>query len=278
MWKLLKSEFIKARSLRSIRLLCIFGILIFVALALVSVQNLLNAKSLSDINTYQDVARYHRDTVQVLWSSVNGAIPIMFQIIVGILAVLLVTNEYVSGTIKSSLMATPRRFKLFVAKLIFTLALIATLTFVLQILAFVIVWCFQSGRITEVGLWASLTQDFATNCLAPVLAVTLSSAIWFGFAWIIRNSTGAILLGISMVLILTALINMVFGWEHGPEINNWMPQGFFDQVFDPSSSSVCSITKKEEPCSDFLRGVIGLGSYTILTLAVSALIFQKRDA
>ncbi|MCL2451860.1 ABC transporter permease [Candidatus Saccharibacteria bacterium] len=247
MWNLLKSELIKARSVKSTWILSVVGILFVVWLAFVETSDM--------------VAHSYDSGSDLWWLATNGVLE-SFQVIAGILAVLIVTSEYTSGTIKNSLLATPRRFKLFAAKLIFILLLIVPLTFIGEILSFITVWATQNGQLNDAGFWTAFTQDFANGCLAPLLAIALGSVIWFGLAWILRNSAGAILAGISLILLLPPIVDI--GSTHPNLPSDWLPQAFLIQTFSAGS--------------EFVRGIIGLSSYTIVALATSLIVFQKRDA
>jgi ABC-type transport system involved in multi-copper enzyme maturation permease subunit len=260
MWNLLKAEFIKARSLRSTWILLLVSILVMVGMALMLTVTVLSygedgTVGLGTDNTTNEISGHD------LWALATGAMPVFYQTAVGILMVLLVTSEYTSGTIRASLLATPRRWKLFVAKSIFGLALVSILTFLGEILAFIVVWLVQQGQLDSANLWTALSHNFAANCLAPVLAITLGSAVWLGLGWFLRNSAAAIFTGLGLFLLLSILIGL--GGSNLSLVNDLAPQTFFNHIFYDDN---------------LFLGIVGLSSYTFLALLAGLIVLQSRDA
>jgi hypothetical protein len=256
MFNLLKAEFIKAKSLKSTWLLLLIGIAVTVGLSIVTILMLSQASNDSNFQSATQIDTHN------IWAIVLSTVS-PFQIVTGILAVLLITSEFNSGTIKSSVLSSPRRGRLFAAKSIFILALIALLSVISIILAFFAAWLSQSGQAGQPELWTTFTQNFLSGCLAPTLAVVLGGSIWIGLSWLLRNSTGAIFAGIGIFLLASSFAGLLGSSDIAVKIRELLPQNLFEQIAGVKDN--------------FLPSLLTLALYAIITLLAGAFLFKKKD-
>ncbi|MDR0782630.1 MAG: hypothetical protein LBE83_02595 [Propionibacteriaceae bacterium] len=200
--RILRSEWIKVFSLRSTWWLIIVTILANVAVSL---------GLLAMVTWWADpplpiepdlLAGFTRlSFIVVQGCSVPG------QALFMILCILVVTNEYSSGMIRSTLIAAPRRIRVFLAKGI-----------IIVVLA-VIIFGISLGVALGGGylmvpsnstLDMNLTSDISLQILGGFLAMmALLGLFSYGLASLIRSAGGAIAIGLTLILILPLFIQMI---------------------------------------------------------------------
>jgi ABC-type transport system involved in multi-copper enzyme maturation permease subunit len=263
MWKLLKSEFIKAKSVKSTYIILGAAAAVMLGLTLLIVQQAL---------TYGDAGGISFGTENTttvvepnnLWGLATMVVPILFQVTILILPIILITSEWAYGTIRTSLIATPNRTKLFISKIIFGTGLVAIFTFILQILSFALTYLYQNGRLTGDSFWQVFNHGFISYCLAPLLAIALFTLFIQGVAFIFRNSTATIFAMVGVVFDLTLIFGIFAGGsEIVQKIGEFLPQTLFSDIFNNSDN--------------FARGVVGLSSYAVISLGAGLTMFQKKD-
>jgi ABC-2 type transport system permease protein len=186
------------------------------------------------------------------------------QLTIGLLGVLMITGEYGSGTIRSSLAATPRRPLLLGAK---ALVLGAVSLVVGEVLTFS---CFFIGRTILSGKVpvASIGQP------GVLRAIVLSGAFLallglFGLALgvIIRHTAGAIAAFVGVVFLLPTLLQ---------SLNNFGNPSRFtpDAILANSVAAVVPQSGQLSPTVGFLYMVL----YCAVALGVGMVLLNRRDA
>jgi ABC-2 type transport system permease protein len=186
------------------------------------------------------------------------------QLTIGVLGVLMITGEYGSGTIRSSLAATPRRPLLLGAK---TLVIGAVSLVVGEILAFA---CFFLGQAMLSGQApvATIGQPGVVRALLLTGAyLALLGMFGLGLGVIIRHSAGAIAAFVGTTLLLPVLLQPLAA--HGN------PARFTpEQILANSVAAVVRQSGQLSPTVGFLLMV----GYCAVALAVGALLLLRRDA
>ena len=126
------------------------------------------------------------------------------QLAIGVLGVLLITSEYSSSSIGTSLAAVPRRGRLLAAKAV----VIVVLTFVaVEIIAFV-AFLIGQALISGHAPTASLGQTGVLRALVGAgLYGALLGMMGLAFGTIIRNTAGAIAVLVSTIYVLPGISN-----------------------------------------------------------------------
>jgi ABC-2 type transport system permease protein len=126
------------------------------------------------------------------------------QLAIGVLGVLLITSEYSSGSIGTSLAAVPRRGRLLAAKAV----VIVVLTFVaVEIIAFV-AFLIGQALISGHAPTASLGEAGVLRALVGAgLYGALLGMMGLAFGTIIRNAAGAIAVLVSIIYVLPGISN-----------------------------------------------------------------------
>jgi ABC-2 type transport system permease protein len=205
-----------------------------------------------------DVASF--DPIAVSLTGVHLA-----QLAIGVLGVLLITGEYATGMIRTSLAAVPRRLPVLwgkaVAFALTTLALCVPATFAAFLLG-------QSILSAE-HLDTSLGHPGAARAvLGGALYLTAVGLLGLGLGGLLRNTAGA--------------VSALFGVLFAPQIlAGFLPDTWSDEIYKylPMPAGVAVTNVRADPAS--LGPWTGLGLfclYTAVVLGLAAWQLRRRDA
>jgi ABC-type transport system involved in multi-copper enzyme maturation permease subunit len=187
------------------------------------------------------------------------------SIAVGVLGVLLISGEYATGAIRTSLAAVPRRLPLLWGKAI-TFALT---TFVLcapsALAAFLLGQSVLSAENLDTGLDQPGTLRAVIGC---ALYLTVVGLLGLGLGALLRNTAGAI----------AALFGVLFALQI---IVGFLPDGLSDDInkYLPVPAGVAVTYVRPDPLS--LAPWTGFGvfcAYTAVLLGLAAWLMRRRDA
>jgi ABC-2 type transport system permease protein len=186
------------------------------------------------------------------------------QLTIGVLGALMITGEYGSGTIRSSLAATPRRPLLLGAK---TLVIGAISLVVGEILAFA---CFFLGQALLSGHApvATIGQPGVIRALLLTGAyLALLGMFSLGLGVIIRHSAGAIAAFVGVTLLLPVLLQ--------PLAADGNPARYTPE--DMLANSVATVVPQSGQLSP-TTGFLFMVGYCAAILALGAFLLVRRDA
>lgn len=251
--RVIASEWIKFRTLRS------SWITMGVAVAALALLGLLIGVVTNANWSHLDPDRAARfNAVDTSLAGVNFA-----QLAIAVLGVLIISGEYGTGMIRSSLGAVPRRLPVLWAKVIVFGA--ATLV-LMEIAAFAAFWLGQAGlgvHGTNLSAPGALRAVVGTGLYLTVVAV-LSVALGF----IVRSTAGGISAVVGLLLVL-------------PGIMNVLPQSWQDHIspYLPSNSGAAITTVQPDPGTLApWTGFTVFCLYAIVAVIVSAVLLDRRNA
>ncbi len=187
------------------------------------------------------------------------------QLVVAVLGVMVISAEYTTGMIRSTLQAQPRRLTVLAAKV----AVFAALMLVVgELLAFA---AFTVGRRIIAGhIPVQLSDPGVTRSVVGAglyLAVLGLFALAFGA--ILRHTAGAITAVLGLILVVSNLTGLLpDSW--GQHINAWMPTNAGQLILQPQQAPTDLLSP--------WQGLAVFAGWTVLLLVVAAVLFQKRDA
>ncbi len=251
--RVIASEWLKLRTLRS------SWITMGLAVAALALLGLLIGIITNSNWNHMNPARIARfNPVDASLGGVNFA-----QLAIAVLGVLVISGEYSTGMIRSSLGAVPKRLPVLWAKLLVFGA--ATLV-LMEIAAFAAFWLGQAalaGHGTTISAPGALRSVIGTGLYLTVVAV-LSVALGF----IIRSTAGAISAVIGLLLVL-------------PGIMNILPQSWQDNVspYLPSNAGSDIYTQHPDPGSLApWTGFAVFCLYAAVAVVISAVLLDRRNA
>lgn len=251
--RVLASEWIKMRSLRSTVVTLLAAVLAMVLLAW-----LVGWATNAHWSSIRPDERAQFNAIDRSLAGVNLA-----QLAIGVLGVLLVTGEYATGMIRATFAAVPRRLPVLWAKA----GLYAAVTFVLMLvsafLAFVIGQHFLAAHGTTLGAphaWRAIIGSAGYLTLIGVLAVAFGS--------LIRSTAGGIATLFGLLLVLPGIGQLLpASWQTHtlPYLPSNAGASFFSARTDPAALSPGT-------------GLLVLCLWVVVALAAAAVLLRRRDA
>jgi len=193
---LMHSEWTKLRTVRSS-----YWTLFAAVAALVGLSAMLSAIYVAQ---YAHVSAADKATFDPASFSLTGSF--LAQLAIGVLGVLVITNEYGSGMIRATFAAVPQRLKVLSAKS----AVFAGVTFVVTTAACFVAFVLGQSILSSKGIGTSIG---APNVLRTVIGTGLYLAVLgllaLGLGTIIRKTAGAIAAVFGLVLVLPVIASLL---------------------------------------------------------------------
>lgn len=271
-WRAIHSEWIKLRSLRStwFSLLAVFVIIVglgtlFSALRAHNFNQGIGPHAVVIVNghvvkvTGPNLRFGGFDPTQV---SLRGVF--LAQLAIGVLGVLVITGEYGTGMIRSTLAAVPRRLPVLYAK---ALVFGVTAFVVAEISAFV---GFLAGQraLASTHFQASLsTPDAWRAILGAGIYLTLIGLLAVGLGFLVRNTAGALATLVGVVLVLP-LLTQALPSPYSNDVGKYLPLNAGTQIIGLTHDS------------SGLGPWTGLGVtalYAVAALVAGAVMLRRHD-
>jgi ABC-2 type transport system permease protein len=253
----IRSEWIKLRSLRSTWFSLLAAVVIIVGLG--TLFSGLHAHRVEQGNG--PGARIGLDATQV---SLRGVF--LAQLAIGVLGVLVITGEYSTGMIRSSLAAVPHRQPVLVAKalvfgvIVFVVSLASTLT------GFLLGQQAQASTHAQ----ASLSTPGALRAIVGgAIYLTLIGLLAVGLGFLIRNTAGAIATLFGIVLV-APLLASALPTPYSTDVSKYLPLNAGSQILVTMNFDSTQLTPW-----------VGIGVtalYAVVALIAGAVMLKRRDA
>ena len=187
------------------------------------------------------------------------------QFAVGVIGILFITSEYSSGSIRTTLAATPRRIQVAVAK-------VTVLTSVTVVVAEVVVFAaFLMGQRIYQGVVPTASLASGAVLRSVILGgiyLTLLAALGFALGLILRQQSAAISVFTSLLLIVPIIVFV-------------LPQDWQTSItrYEPSSlgHAMMSVTPPPDMFGPWTATLVLLG-YVATILVVGVALLVRRDA
>jgi hypothetical protein len=252
--RVMLSEWIKLRSLRSTLFALAAAVILTVGLGV-----LISALRANDIKQHGDIGPRF-DAVVV---SLRGIY--LAQMPIGVLGVLVITGEYVTGMIRATLAAVPRRLPVLWAKAL-----------IFGVVAFVVggissLLAFEGGQamFSSAGIHIGLGSPGAARAvLGGALYLTAVGLLGVGLGFLIRNTAGAVAALFGLLLVL-------------PAIASALPASVYNDVFRylpmPAGTQVMT-TVGDRALLTPRQGIGVFFLYAVVAIGAGAAVLQRRDA
>ena len=130
------------------------------------------------------------------------------QLAIGVLGVLVITGEYATGMIRSSLMAVPRRLPVLWAKL----AVFAAVTFSLMLAAAVVSFFAVQAIVAQHHQQVTLGDPHALRAvIGTALFLTVLGVLAVGLGGLVRNTAGGIASVVGVLFVLPGIVGAAPG-------------------------------------------------------------------
>jgi ABC-type transport system involved in multi-copper enzyme maturation permease subunit len=256
---LLLTEWTKIRSVRStLWTLIIFAV---VSLGLTGLLTWLTIRALGAGRAGPRAGAIAADPVSFILGTGLG----LGQLAICVLGALVITSEYSSGTIRSSLLAMPRRIPMLIAKGVVFSALVFVVGEAVAFGSY-----FIGAAIVHSRFQVSLSQPGVTRAvIGSGLYLTVLGLFALAIGSLIRHTAGAITTVIGLVLVIFPLTGLLpYSW--GAHIHAYAP-----------TIAGMLITADKQTSGQLLSPWQGFGvfcAWTALLLIIGAYLLKRRDA
>ncbi|UOE45303.1 ABC transporter permease subunit [Agromyces larvae] len=196
----LRSEWIKLRSLRSTVWSYLVVIVVAVGIAVIMAFSMRDGVVAGDLSALPAADQ----TRAVLQASMVGIY--LGQLVVGVLGVLAISGEYTTGMIRSTLAAVPRRFAALWAKA----AVLFVATFVVGVVALGAAFAAASIVLGSGGVSADLADPgVVLTVLGGALYLALVAVFALGVGTMLRSSAGGIAVVLGIMMLLPTVLQLI---------------------------------------------------------------------
>jgi ABC-type transport system involved in multi-copper enzyme maturation permease subunit len=251
-----RSEWTKLWSLRSTRwsLLAAMVAMIGLAAGIAAVQ-------MSRWSTFDAEFRSRYDSID---TGVGGYH--LAQLAIGVLGVLVISGEYSTGMIRSSLMAVPTRLPVLAAKL----GVFAVVTFVLMLAATLVSFFAAQAIVSGHHLDHSLGDPHALRAVVgTALFLTVLGALGVGLGALVRNTAGGIASLVGLLFVLPG-VTALLPASTGDAISPYLPLN--------AGFTVATSTFENSHHLSPWGGFAVFCGYTAVIIAAAAVQLVRRDA
>jgi ABC-2 type transport system permease protein len=188
------------------------------------------------------------------------------QLAIGVLGVLVITGEYSTGMIRSSIAAVPHRHPVLIAKAIVFGVTALILTEVAAFAAFLL----GQLALRSTHLQASLSTPNALRAVIGAgLYLTLIGLLAVGLGFIIRNTAGAIAAVFGIVLVLPLLANAL-PTPYSTDVSKYLPLNAGTQILMTGNYDSSMLSP--------WAGIAVTALYALVALVVGTIVLKRRDA
>lgn len=253
--RILKSELIKFRSLRSTWITYVVALVIGVGFGLL-------AAGFRGSEAYQ-----HGEHIDLVGLPMHGII-IFAQLAIGVVGVLFATGEYATGSIRASITAVPKRTPVLLAKA----SVLGVITALVAVgMVFIAFWAGEAVLSSSYHANATIGSSGALRAvMGTALYVVCVSLMGLGIGFAIRNTGGAIatLVGVLLVLPLLAT-TLPQSWQD--HINKFLPLNIANHMVETGrhDSGLYALSHG--------MGAVMLVVYAAALLAIGLAVLKRRD-
>jgi ABC-2 type transport system permease protein len=256
----LRSELTKIRSVRSTYLTLIVLVLAGVGWSF--------ADCAGEAAHWAQTAPQDKASFDATQASVVG-LALLGQLVIVVLGALVMTSEYSTGMMRTSLGVMPRRGVLYGAKA----AVLTAVTVVIALITSFASFFIGQSLLHSTHAAATLSQPGVLRAvLASALYIALSGLFAFALGAIVRSTAGAITASFGLLFLLPQLAKALPSSWYAAMVR-WLPGGNSVGAFTGTNSADAA------PHLFSAWGEFAVfGGYTAILLIIGALLFSRRDA
>jgi ABC-type transport system involved in multi-copper enzyme maturation permease subunit len=255
----IRSEFTKIRSVRSTYWTLLLLVLTGVAWCV--------AYCLGTVHQWPHMSAQDRSGFDATQNSIIG-LAMLGQLVIVVLGALMITSEYSTGLVRTSLTVMPRRGTLYAAKA----AVFALVSLVVSVT--VSFGTYVLGRVLLASTHApmSLSQPgVLRSVIVTALYVEVCGLFAFGVGALVRSTAGALTLGFGGLVLLPELIRALPESLHDA-LMRWLPGG------DALGVMTATLGGPRPLLFSAWGELAVFAGYAAILLAVGAVVFARRDA
>ncbi|GAC1490699.1 MAG: ABC transporter permease [Pseudarthrobacter sp.] len=259
--RVLNSEFVKFRTLLSTLILLGSTVVVIVGVAALAAWGIGQALQ----NAGADPRRAAALAAQGDIAAAAPSAGISFaQLILGSLAVLIMSSEFTTGMARSTFTAVPKRLPVFLAKLVVVVVsafLVSAVSLYLAGLVAVPIFN-QYGHTLDVS-----SSHYFTTLLINSAYVAAVAALGMALGGLIRNSAGGIMTLVGIFFVLPIALRIIQG-DFVKELSKYIPE-----------NTLAPMTAAEHlpDTLEAWQAALVLGAWVVIPVVLAAVVLKKRD-
>lgn len=197
------------------------------------------------------------------------------QLIAAVLGVLVISGEYSTGMIRSTLAAVPSRLPVLVAKALVLFALVTTVGLVTLFSAWAVTYPIRDGQGVAVGLGE---PNFALALVGAAAYLGLTAVFALGLGTLLRSAAGGIAVALGIILVVDGvvpLLSLAVDW-----VSDITPY-----LFSSAGVAMARIPGEAAGTDPFAMtmlepwaGTLVVIAWTLVSLTLGALRLTRKDA
>ena len=252
----IRAEWIKIWTLRST------WVTSFIAIALTVLFGAGISAAVGKSEQYQDMAK----------DSITAGLS-FGQIVIAVLGALIITGEYSSGQIRSSLAAVPHRGRLLLSKAV----VLSVISFILGSVSVFLSWAISKPFLGEHA--GSLTDSHYLGYIwGSGLAFVGIALMTLGIGFLLRSTAGAITVVVSLLFVISVPLQIAASkWDWANKVIGCLPSTVSGAVSDPFQRT----TEWGGQGAQFLtqgQAIAVFVAWAIVPLIAAWFVFSRRDA
>jgi ABC-type transport system involved in multi-copper enzyme maturation permease subunit len=254
-----RSEFTKLRSVRSTYWITFVLVLASVGWCV--------AYCLGTVHQWPNMSAQDRSGFDATQDSILG-LALLGQLVIVVFGALMITSEYSTGMVRTSLTVMPRRGTLYAAKA----AVFAAVSLVVAFVASFGTFFLGRSLLSSTHVAMSLSQPGVLRSLIiTALFVEACGLIAFGIGALVRNTAAALTLAFGLLILLPQLTRTLPVFLHN-DLIRWVPGG---DAINSMTATIGGPIPHTFPAWGELAVIVG---YAAILLAAGAVLFSRRDA
>lgn len=259
-WRVVVSEWIKLRSLRSTLYTLASAVVTLVGFGALAAGRVTG--QLEGRHGGGPSERFGTDATSISLAGLT-----LTQMIIGVLGVLLISGEYSTGMIRSSLTAVPTRLPVLWAKVLVLCGVVGSVMLAAVLAAFFASRAVLAGKDMDVAL----TADGVLGALVGAAAyLTGVGVLGMALGALLRSTAGAISTLFAVLLVVPGLLGLVLPARWGDAVGPYLPSNA-GQSFTTAADTGAGLLAPTAGVAVFL-------GYLVVLLAAAALALMRRDA
>jgi len=263
----LRSEWVKLRTLRSTAwCLAVVAVLIAALPPLIS----LILPPAQDVGaTVPEVAAYN-------WAQASTIAVGFGVLVVGVLGCLVITGEYSTGMIRSTMTAVPRRIPALLSKALVTGLMVLVVTLVALVIGVVTSGLVLGAKDYAIE-WGDGTVWWAALAAAGYLALIAVFSV--GVGGIVRNSAGAIAIVLGLLLVVPTILQLAAGLTGATwplDIGAFLPSSLGSSMYTPAAPSAQAFTPDWIVLEAWQASLVMVG-WAVVAVGLAGVLLRRRD-
>jgi ABC-2 type transport system permease protein len=186
------------------------------------------------------------------------------QLIIGSLAVLVISGEFATGSARATFSAVPKRYPVFLAKAL----LVAVVSFVVTAGSMLLAAVVINPIVEHYGLVQDMgSEDFQRMLWIGSLYVTAVALIGFSLGALLRNSAGGIVSLAGLFFVLPLAFQLIPG-DFIADLRRFLPSEAANQLISGATGP---------EMLELWQSWLVFGAWVVIPLALAGIVLQRRD-